>query len=470
MHILRVPVPDASPRSLDPSAVGRARWLLLGLFGLNGLMLSSWLARIPAVRDALGLSTAELGLVLLTGSLGALVTISLSGVLVTRYGGRVGLLLSTAGFALAFTLIGLGAALGLVQLLAAGIFLNGVSFALGNVPLNVETAAVERRMRRTVLPQFHAAFSIGAVAGSLLGAGAARLGVPLLVQFTATAAIGTVWRLLSIRGAVLEPRAVPVAPLLATEGTGGLATGGAGGRVAGHGPVSRVPSALGAWRERRTLLIGVVIMSAALTEGSASDWLSLAVVDGFERPEAVGAAVFGVFVASMTGVRLLGTRLIDRWGRVTVLRASGAVSFVGLLVFGLAPRLEVAVVGVVAWGLGAALAVPIGIAAASDDPVRAAGRVSVVSAFASVAALAAPPLLGLVAGYVGARHALLLITVAMVVSVSVARVVARPREPDRRAPVATVGASTALPVQPARPASFESTCPSPVLSEKVAAC
>ncbi len=470
MHILRVPVPDASPRSLGPSAVGRARWLLLGLFGLNGLMLSSWLARIPAVRDALGLSTAELGLVLLTGSLGALVTISLSGVLVTRYGGRVGLLLSTAGFALAFTLIGLGAALGLVQLLAAGIFLNGVSFALGNVPLNVETAAVERRMRRTVLPQFHAAFSIGAVAGSLLGAGAARLGVPLLVQFTATAAIGTVWRLLSIRGAVLELRPVPVAPLLPTEGSTGLATEAVGDRVAGLGPVSRVPSALGAWRERRTLLIGVVIMSAALTEGSASDWLSLAVVDGFERPEAVGAAVFGVFVASMTGVRLLGTRLIDRWGRVTVLRVSGAVSFVGLLVFGLAPRLEVAVVGVVAWGLGAALAVPIGIAAASDDPVRAAGRVSVVSAFASVAALAAPPLLGLVAGYVGARHALLLITVAMVVSVSVARVVARPREPDGRAPVATVGASTALPVQPARPASFESTCPGPIHSEKVAAC
>lgn len=82
-------------------------------------------------------------------------------------------------------------------------------------------------------------------------------------------------------------------------------------------------------------------------------------------------------------------------------------------------------------------------------------------------------LAGLVAGYVGARHALLLITVATVVSVSVSvvRVVARPgREPDRPTPVATVVASSALPVQPARPASFESMCPGPVLSEKVAAC
>lgn len=459
MRTPRVHVPDAAPFTVDPAAVARARRLLIGLFALNGLMYSSWLARIPAVRDALGLSTAELGVVLLAGSVGALVTVTLSGALVTRYGGRVGLLLSSVGFAFAFALIGLGPTLGLVPLLALGVFLNGVSFALGNVPLNVETAGIERRMRRTVLPQFHAAFSIGAVLGSLLGATAARLGVPLIVQFAATAIVGTVWRLASIRGAVLESR--PVRPLGA----------GATGDPAAPRVAVRTRSAFGAWSEPRTLLIGVVIMAAALTEGSANDWLSLAVVDGFRRPEAVGAAVFGVFVASMTGVRLLGTRLIDRWGRVAVLRVSGVVSFAGLAVFGLAPRLEVAVLGVAAWGLGAALAVPIGIAAASDDPTRAAGRVSVVSAFSSMAALAAPPLLGLVAESVGARHALLLISVAMVASVSVARVVARPvvaavpprpgvaTASDERPPERFLGRS-----------ALEPACPGTIVSERVSAC
>ena len=463
MRTPRVHVPDAAPFTVDPAAVARARRLLIGLFALNGLMYSSWLARIPAVRDALGLSTAELGVVLLAGSVGALVTVTLSGALVTRYGGRVGLLLSSVGFAFAFALIGLGPTLGLVPLLALGVFLNGVSFALGNVPLNVETAAIERRMRRTVLPQFHAAFSIGAVLGSLLGATAARLGVPLIVQFAATAIVGTVWRLASIRGAVLESQ--PVRPLgadVAADATGDPAAP----RVA-----VRTRSAFGAWSEPRTLLIGVVIMAAALTEGSANDWLSLAVVDGFRRPEAVGAAVFGVFVASMTGVRLLGTRLIDRWGRVAVLRVSGVVSFAGLAVFGLAPRLEVAVLGVAAWGLGAALVVPIGIAAASDDPTRAAGRVSVVSAFSSMAALAAPPLLGLVAESVGARHALLLISVAMVASVSVARVVARPvvaavpprpgvaTASDERPPARLLGRS-----------ALEPASPGTIVSERVSAC
>jgi MFS family permease len=167
-------------------------------------------------------------------------------------------------------------------------------------------------------------------------------------------------------------------------------------------------------------------MSAALSEGSANDWLALAVVDGFDQAEAVGAAMFGVFVGAMTAVRLLGTRLIDRYGRVAVLRASGAVSLGGLVLFGFAPSLPLAAVGIVAWGFGAALTVPLGIAAASDDPLRAASRVAVVSAFSSTASLAAPPLLGLAAELMGPRHALVLITVAMVTSIALARTVRRP--------------------------------------------
>jgi len=186
-------------------------------------------------------------------------------------------------------------------------------------------------------------------------------------------------------------------------------------------------------------------MAAALSEGSANNWLALAVVHGFDEPAAIGAVVFGVFVASMTVVRMLGTHLIDRYGRVAVLRTSGLVSLAGLLVFGFSPTLVVAGVGVVAWGLGAALAVPIGIAAASDDPLRAAGRVAVVSAFASLASLAAPPLLGVAVQSLGARHALALITVAMVASIALARRVAPAAVRAAAAPAAAVTAVTAVP-------------------------
>jgi MFS family permease len=166
-------------------------------------------------------------------------------------------------------------------------------------------------------------------------------------------------------------------------------------------------------------MIGLVVLAAALTEGSANDWVGLAVVDGFDQTHAVGALVFGLFVTAMTTMRLLGTGLLDRHGRVAVLRLCALLSIVGLLLFGLAPSLPLALVGVVLWGVGAALGFPVGMSAASDDPVRAATRVSVVSTIGYTAFLAGPPLLGLLAAQVGYRYALLAINVPVVVGLLV---------------------------------------------------
>ena len=453
-----LPAGDRSPAA----QLALARWLLMGLFALQGLTFASWLARLPAVRDALGMSPSELGVVLLAGAVGGLATVTIAGLVVARFGGLVALTVATGAFAASFLLLGLGPTFGSVPLLTAGVFLGGVSASLGNVPLNVESAAVERRMARSVLPQFHAFFSIGAVAGSLIGALSAHLAVPLLVQFAATAAIGTACRLAANPHVILDTLAPRDAAAQSDVLAGAeleQALAGGGTVPAAHAlPLAAVRgdglrAALGAWREPRTLLIGLVIMAAALSEGAANDWLALAVVDGFDQVESVGALVFGFFLAAMTAVRLFGTRLLDRYDRVLVLRVSGLVSLAGLLLFGFAPTLPLAGVGVVAWGFGAALAFPIGVSAASSDPRRAAGRVAVISAFASIASLAAPPLLGIAAESLGTRRALVLIAVAMIISVSLSKNVApvpvpledlvpapRPLVPDSTRPAMQVGA------------------------------
>ncbi|WP_367188086.1 sugar MFS transporter [Cellulomonas sp. 73-92] len=294
-------------------------------------------------------------------------------------------------------------------------------------------------MGRTVIPTFHAAFSLGAMAGSALGALASRAGVPLVVQMPAVVAVAVGARLAALPGALL-PRTADEADEDREHHEHDEDRAGGLGEVAG--PVAPVrgrgfTAALDPWKERRTLLIGVVVLAASLSEGSANNWLSLAVVDGFHAPEASGGLVLGLFVGAMTAVRVLGTRLIDRFGRVTVLRVSGVASLLGLLAFGLVPSLPLAAAGVALWGFGAALAVPIGIAAASDDPRRAAGRVAAVSVFSSVASITAPPLLGLAAESMGARHALLLVTVAMVASVAVAGQVRRSRPAPVRATLAS---------------------------------
>ena len=404
----------ARPDVVSPAPeVRRARLNLLGLYLLLGVTVSSWLARLPTVRTSLDLSTGDLGTVLLVGALGSLATVLVAGGVVTRWGSRATLMTAAVVFSVANVLLGLAPTIGSRPVLVAGVVLLSASFALGNVPMNVETVVIERAMGRTVVPQFHAAFSVGSVLGSGLGALASWGGVPLLAQFGAVSLVTLVWRAVAVPGAVLP--APPAAPGPGQPGEDPDDRPAPARRGAG------MRTALAAWREPRTLVVGVVVMAAALSEGSANNWLAISVVDGFGQTEAVAALVFGTFVAAMTVARLLGTFLIDRFGRVAVLTASGASSLVGLAAFGLAPSLPLSVVGVVAWGLGAGLVVPIGMAAVSADRLRAAGRVAVVSAFASVASITAPPLIGLAAERMGARHALLLIAVVLLAGTLLSR-------------------------------------------------
>src|SRR5690606_34557444 len=186
-----------------------------------------------------------------------------------------------------------------------------------------------------------------------------------------------------------------------------------------------VGSAARAWLEPRTLLLGVVVLAAALTEGAANDWMALAVVDGFGVDNAIGAVFFAVFVAAMTVGRFAGGAVLDRFGRVVVLRISAALAIAGLLLFALPPSLAITALGAVLWGLGAAVGFPVGISAAADDPAHAAMRVPVVATIGYSAFLVGPPALGFLADVVGYRTAMLAIAVPAVLSLIVAGI-ARP--------------------------------------------
>ncbi|MDM7856099.1 MFS transporter [Cellulomonas alba] len=421
--------PSAGTTAVDP-VVRRARWSLLGLFLVFGLVNPSWLSRLPSIRADLGLTSGQLGALLLVGACGSLVAVGTTGVFVTRFGARAAILCATTGNLVGFALVAAGVAAADVPLFAAGVLVNGACGAFINVPINLGAALVEQRVGRAILPHFHAAFSIGAAAGALVGAAFSAAHVSVTAHLLVVAVVVAGTRFALVRPATaLVPRPGRAAPsVVASVDEDATAV------VAAAPRGSSTRAALAAWAEPRTLLIGCVLLAASLSEGSASNWLALAVVHGFDSAEAVGDLAYGTFVIAMTVFRLSGTRLIDRYGRVAVLRASGVASILGLALFGLAPSLGLSWLGIVAWGCGAALANPIAIAAASDDPLRAPGRVSVVTSFSSVAQLSAPPVLGLLADGWGERHALLVICAAMVLSLAVAGQV-RPLSRTKRQPL-----------------------------------
>ncbi|WP_427017014.1 MFS transporter [Pseudarthrobacter sp. P1] len=358
------------------------------VFGLNGLVFASWAARIPAVTQTLGLSSGQMGTLLLCIAVGSLLALPSAGAVVGRIGAANtirtgGLLAATACAGIALSLMA-----GSVPATAAALFFFGIGIGLWDVAQNIEGAGVEHRLGRTIMPQFHAAFSGGAFVGALIGAGLSTLGVGLPEHLLVVAVVVVALTLTAPRWFLPRvPVAVPDA--------------------AGAGQ----PRAKGssAWRDGRTLLIGVVVLGATLTEGAGNDWIAKAAVDGLGATESAGALLFALFVAAMTLMRFLGGRAIDRFGRVAVLRASMAAAAVGLVLFVLAGNLVLAGVGAALWGMGAALAFPMGMSAAADDPRHAAARVSVVSTIGYVAFLAGPPLLGYLGDHVGINLALLAI-------------------------------------------------------------
>jgi MFS family permease len=240
------------------------------------------------------------------------------------------------------------------------------------------------------MPRFHAAWSLGTVAGALAGAGCARAGVSISVH------------LVLAGSAMLAGTLVAVRSFLPST-SDSVRTGSAAR--------SRV---LAAWREPRTLLLGLLVLVMALTEGVANDWLAVAFVDGHEVSEAAGAAAFGVFVAAMTVGRTVGTVALDAWGRVPVLFATTLLATAGAVVTVLASAWPLALGGVALWGLGASLGFPVGMSAAADQEHLAPARVSVVAAIGYTAFLAGPPLVGLLGDRIGVLQALLVVPVLLV--------------------------------------------------------
>lgn len=462
---------------LDARRVSTARWAMISLFAVNGLTLSAWVARMPAVRDALDVSPGQLGRVLLFAALGGLVSTMLAPPLVVRLGIARSLRLSGVLFATAYVLMGVGVATGSIALVAAGLAVNGVAFAGGNLPLNVGSTDIERAARRPILPQFHAAFSVGTVVGSLIAAGAAGVGVALPAQLAVMAGIAVGWRWWATRFLLPEETRAVAAPT-ADDG----AAPSSAGRLpsAPHGTATpdhvtegapHAPARWGlrhAWREPRTLLIGAIAFAAAGSEIGANDWLALAVVDGFLTSESFAAASLSLFVGAMTVVRLVGTPVISRLGRSRTLRVAALVGISGVVLFVTAPSPALALVGVAAWGAGSALNFPIAVSAASDDPTRAAYRVSVMSTFASAAAISSPLALGALAEAFGTRTAIGAIAVVLVaILLSAGRATAPLADPGLRSVVHTPSLSAApepLPATALQPATAPDAIPA------VAAC
>lgn len=388
-----------SPATLMRPALLCWRNAVFAAFFVAGLGLASWMSRVPAVRDGLGLDTAQVGILIFGLSSGSVIGLLIAAGLLARLGAGRAMLVSGSLSATGLVLMGTGVSLvPSAPFVFAALAIFGIGMGSLDVMMNVEGAAAERAIGRTLMPLMHACFSLGTVVGALGGAAASAVQVSVFWHLMAIAVLvlGTI---------VVMVRFLPTAAV-APEATDAP-------RQVWR---DRLRDSLAVWRDRKLLLIGVIVLGMTFAEGSANDWLALASVDGHGLSNTDGAIVFGVFVAAMTVGRVIGGPVLDRFGRVPVLRACAGVGIAGLVLFILAPNTPLMFLGTVLWGLGASLGFPVGMSAAADDTKNAAARVSAVAIIGYFAFLVGPPALGLLGDAWGILNALYLIVVLMVLA------------------------------------------------------
>jgi predicted MFS family arabinose efflux permease len=289
--------------------------------------------------------------------------------------------------------LGVAVEVGSVPLVTVAFLVVGFGTGTVDVLINVEGSAIERAAGRTLMPRMHGAWSVGAAVGSGIGAGCAALGVTPQAQFLGEAVvIGLV--------ALLAAPAVP---------------GGVRGPVdAATNRMAKVREWLRGWTDWRLLLIGVVMLGVELGEGSANNWLTLAVHNGHGQAAAVAALFFTAFAVGEAGARIFGGPVVDRLGRVHTIRYTTAVGVVGVVLFILGHSPWVVLAGVILWAVGVSMGFPLGMSAAAESGANPAARVSVVASIGYLANLAGPPAIGVLAQAVGLIHALWLIAVLFV--------------------------------------------------------
>ena len=300
----------STTRTKPSPEIRRWRNAVFTIFALTGFVFATWASRVPAVRDLLHATTQEMGFLILGMSAGSIVGVILASHVVARLGATRTILWVYGAVSIAMIVLG-----PVVTFVPAFAPIFVVLIVLGaasvvDVAMNLSGAANERAIGRTIMPLFHASFSGGTVLGAGIGALLASLGVPMGVHFSAVGIIALVTVIVLVR--FLQPAERPLEE----------------GEVAEHGGWR---SRLTVWRDPRVLLIGVIVLGMAFAEGSANDWLSLAMVDGHGLDNAGGAAVLSVFLAAMTIGRIGGVFVLDRFGRVPVLRVSAGLAVVGLL-------------------------------------------------------------------------------------------------------------------------------------------
>ncbi|SDE06003.1 MFS transporter [Streptomyces prasinopilosus] len=384
----------------------RARAAVAVLFFTNGALFANLLPRYPQIKAELGIGNAAYGLAVAAFPAGAVVAGLGAGVLVRRLGSARAAVASTLLTAAGILLAGLSPS---VVLFAAALFLAGAMDAFTDVAQNAHGLRVQRRYGRSIINSFHAIWSIGAVTGGAMAAGAIALGLPLGAHLLISGVLFGTAACVALRFCLPGPDTEPAEETETEPRREGSAGGGR--------PVMTS-------RTRYVLAALVLIATAGtLVEDAGNSWATLYLSDSLNASAALAASGFIALVGAQFVGRILGDRLVDRFGQRAVARAGGLVAAAGMGLALAVPTVPGTILGFAAAGFGVATLVPAAMHEADELPgLKAGSGLTIVSWLMRLGFLLSPPVVGLVADEAGLRLGLLVVPLAGVLVVVLAGV------------------------------------------------
>ncbi|WP_217139849.1 MFS transporter [Streptomyces sp. AC627_RSS907] len=384
VDVLRRPAP----------AERRARAAVAALFFTNGALFANLLPRYPQIKEDLGIGNAAYGLAVAAFPAGAIAAGLAAGILVRRFGSaRVavgGTLLTGVGILAA----GLADS---VVVFAGALFLAGAMDAFTDVAQNAHGLRVQRRYGRSIINSFHAIWSIGAVTGGSMAAGAIALGVSRGQHLLFSAVLFAVVSCVALRFCLPGPDTEPVVEPDA----------------AGGAPRPSRPAAAGLRIGRVLAALVLIATAGTLVEDAGSSWATLYLSDSLHASVALAASGYVALVGAQFVGRLIGDRLVDRFGQRAVARSGALVAATGMALALAVPTVPGTILGFAAAGFGVATLVPAAMHEADELPgLKPGSGLTIVSWLMRLGFLVSPPVVGLVADAASLRVGLLVVPLA----------------------------------------------------------
>lgn len=342
--------------------VKRARYAVAAVFAVHGAVTGSFATRVPWIQDHAGVSAGQLGLALAFPALGASIAMPLAGGISHRFGARNALRGLMALWTLSLVLPSLAPNL---LTLCLALFTYGATAGMADVAMNALGVEVENRLGRSIMSGLHGMWSAGALVGSAAGTLAAHLGSDARLHHLLAAAVLTVLGVAACAWVLdLQPAEDEEAP-----------------------PRFALPP-------RSALLIGAVGFCAVFAEGASLDWSAVYLRDQLEASAGLAAACTTGFTLTMALARIAGDRVVDRFGAVRTVRASGVLAVLGGLLIVVSEHPAVAMAGFALMGLGIAVVVPLCFAAAGRSGPNPSQAIAGVATITYTSGLVAPSAIG----------------------------------------------------------------------------